>query len=257
MSTLWHRVNLRDYHGQVFMNTPKLYKKIVTCLERAGRNSPYESDANEPDTRYRGYGVRAPEMKGLLAGFRNELKALLPSDSLELAIRLVESGFGEQKTVALFLFEKMVDYFEPENFELLDHIFRNLHGWSKIDAFTGLFLRQILLSHPEDSLNLVNQWNNDNDVWLRRASVVLFTRKVASSGQFTDNALRYCDHLKFDTEDLVQTGVGWCLKDLRQCDKARILPYIVDLRKQNVSSTITLYALRGVKGKERERILKL
>ena len=238
------------------MSTSKLYKKIVTCLELAGQKSPYLSDANEPDSRYRGYGVRAPEMNGLIAGFRNEFKALPPSDSLELAIRLVESGYGEQKSVALFLFEKMVDYFEPDNFELLDHIFRNLHGWSKIDAFTGLFLRQILLSHPEDCLHLVNQWNNDRDIWLRRASVVLFTRKVASSGRFTDTALRYCDHLKFDSEDLVLKGVGWCLKDLRQCDKARVLPYIVDLRKQNVSSTITLYALRGVQGKERKRILK-
>lgn len=238
------------------MNPSALYNEVITSLEAAGNRSPYVSDANEPDPRYRGYGVRSPEMKKLISGFQNEFISMPAASKLRLATRFLDSGYGEQKTVALHLFNQIADYFEPDKFELLDHIFRNLHGWSKIDAYTGSLLRTILFSYPDECLQLVSQWNKDKDRWLRRASVVLFTRKVASSGQFTSVALKYCDHIKHDSEDLVLKGVGWCLKDLMQCDKERVLPYIIELRKQSVSSTITLYALKGVKGKEREKILK-
>ena len=99
------------------------------------------------------------------------------------------------------------------------------------------------------------QWNSDDELWLRRASVVLFTRKVARSGLHTSTALEFCENLKHDPEDMVQKGVGWCLKDLMHTDKKRVLDYVIGLRRQKVSSTITLYSLRGIKGKERESVL--
>ena len=90
---------------------------------------------------------------------------------------------------------------------------------------------------------------------MRRASVVLFTRKVARSGKYNDVALAHCDNLKHDPEDMVRKGVGWSLKDLMRSDKKRVLDYVVSLRQQGVSSVITLYALRDIKGAERGTIL--
>jgi len=238
------------------MDKSKLYKLVVTSLEEAGHQSPYVSDANEPDTRYRAYGIPAPQMKKLISKYRNEFNSLPNDNKLKLATQFLDSGYGEQKTIALYLFDQISDYFEPDNFDLLDHIFRNLHGWSKIDAYTGSLLRSVLVSHPDECLNLVSQWNTDKDLWLRRASVVLFTRKVAASGHFTKTALHHCVHLKHDPEDLVLKGVGWCLKDLLKYNKKLVLPYIVEFRKQNVSSTVTLYALKNVQSSERQKILR-
>ncbi len=55
----------------------------------------------------------------------------------------------------------------------------------------------------------------------------------------------------------LRKGVGWALKDNMRFDKRRVLDYIRDLRRKGVSSTITLYAIRDLKGKEREEILKM
>ena len=91
---------------------------------------------------------------------------------------------------------------------------------------------------------------------MRRASVVLFTRKVARSGKYNDVALAQCENLKHDPEDMVRKGVGWSLKDLMRSDKKRVLEYVMSLREQGVSSVITLYALRDIKGEERARIVR-
>jgi 3-methyladenine DNA glycosylase AlkD len=130
-----------------------------------------------------------------------------------------------------------------------------LHGWSKIDAYTGSLLRQVLFKYPDEFTKLVAQWNLDADLWLRRASVVLFTRKVASSGQFNDVALKFCENLVYDQEDLVLKGVGWSLKDMMRNDKERIIEYVIDLRARGVSSVVTLYAIKDLEGDERARVL--
>lgn len=234
-----------------------LYRRIVGELESAGLGSPYAADANEPDTRYRGYGVRKPAMDALIRRHRNEIATLTTAQKLAFARRLIKSGFGEQKTVALFVLEQIADYFTPDRFSELDSLIRGLHGWSKIDAYTGSLLRDVLARHPHAFLELLDSWNRDSDPWLRRASVVIFTRKVAASGRYHAVALAHCDRLKHAEEDLVRKGVGWALKDLMRADKQRVLDYVVELRNQNVSSVITLYAMKELPAGERRRILAL
>jgi 3-methyladenine DNA glycosylase AlkD len=85
--------------------------------------------------------------------------------------------------------------------------------------------------------------------------VVTFTRKVGESGEFTDEALALCDKLIWDPEDLVQKGVGWALKDSMRSAHDRVVAYVKDLRRMGVPSTITLYAIRDLKGEEREGVL--
>ena len=174
------------------MRDRDLYIEIVTRLEKAGEGTPYAADANEPDPRYLGYGVRAPEMKKLISKIRPRLSSMAVEEKAELATQLIESGYGEQKTVALHLLDQIVDYFSPERFDIVDRLIRQLHGWSKIDAYTGSFLRSILDAYPHELLEVVRQWNSDDELWLRRASVVLFTRKVASWGTHTTTALELC-----------------------------------------------------------------
>ena len=91
----------------------------------------------------------------------------------------------------------------------------------------------------------------------RRASVVTFTRKTAESGKYVDITLEFCDNLIWDGEDLVRKGVGWALKDTMRADKQRVLEYVKNLRRKGVSSAITLYAIRDLKGQEREEVLSI
>ncbi len=232
-----------------------LYDSIVADLEIAGLESRYRADANEPDPRYKSYGVRADGKKRIIRARRSAIRSLQIQEQLELSKKLIESEYGEQQSVALFILEPFAEYFSPDRFDELDKYVRCLHGWSKIDSYTGSLLRDVLFQCPDEFTNLVRLWNQDEDLWLRRASVVLFTRKVAKTGQFNDIALELCDRLVYDPELLVQKGVGWSLKDLMRNDKEGIIDYVIELRARDVSSIITLYAIRDLKGEERAAIL--
>jgi hypothetical protein len=46
------------------------------------------------------------------------------------------------------------------------------------------------------------------------------------------------------------------LKDVMRGDKKRVLEYVKGLRRKGVAAVITLYAIRDLKGKERNAVLK-
>ena len=235
----------------------RIYNLIVDDLELAGAKSAYVADANEPDVRYKSYGVRAKGKNEIIAKYKKAILDLSQDQQIKLATKLIKSRYGEQQSVALFILEKNANYFSPVNFDQLNILIRCLHGWSKVDSFTGTFLRDILFNYPDRFIQLVREWNKDDDIWLKRTSTVLFTRKVAKSGKFTSIALEMCDHLIFDKEPLVLKGVGWALKDLLKIDNVLILEYLKDLRKKGVSSMLTLYAIKNLKGQERDDILSI
>jgi len=194
-------------------------------------------------------------MKRFLASLNPQISALNAEGKIDLAKRLIASGYGEQKAVAIALLEKVPECFPQDRFRLLEDLISGLHGWGKIDSVTKLFLPSILRRHTQETIELLERRNVGNDRWLRRASVVLFTRKVAKSGRYKDIACRFCHALIHDKEHLVQTGVGWCLRDLMRWHKGEILPYVVELRRVGVSSKITLYALRDIRGEEHKAVL--
>ncbi len=243
------------YNYQPMDETTALYNSIVADIETAGCNSHYQADANESDPRYKSYGVRAAGRKQIIRTHKDAVRNLQFNQQLALAEKFLYSEYGEQQSFALFILEPFASYFSPDKFDQLNKYIRYLHGWSKIDSYTGTLLRDVLFQYPDQFIDLVRSWNQDEDIWLRRASVVLFTRKVAESGEFNDVALELCENLVFDQELLVQKGVGWSLKDLMRSDKARIVDYVIDLRSRGVSSVITLHAIKDLKGDERRAIL--
>jgi len=47
------------------------------------------------------------------------------------------------------------------------------------------------------------------------------------------------------------------LKDTMRADRERVLEYVKSLKRKGVSSTITLYTIRDLKGEEREAVLSI
>jgi 3-methyladenine DNA glycosylase AlkD len=221
-----------------------LQQSIAEQLAEAGRGSGYLADANEQDPRYRSYGARAAAKSRVIKAHRAAIDELANDQKLDLAKRLIESHYGEQQSVAMYVLEQMPGYFHPANLGIVDEFIRHMHGWSKVDSFTGGLLADLLFRYPKPVIALADEWNEDPDLWLRRASVALFTRKVAASRRFTDIAAELCDNLAFDPELMVQKAVAWSLKDLMRSDRQRMGPVLERLRSAGAPRIITRGALR-------------
>lgn len=153
--------------------------------------------------------------------------------------------------------QNKLGYLDERSLPFLNRYLDTFCSWSTTDDFCINVLQPILLKYPRETLRLLQKWNQSKNMWKRRASVVAFVRKVGESGKFTNEAMKLCENLIWDKEDLVQKGVGWCLKDVMWGDKKRVIQYVRRLRTLGASSTITLYAIRDLRRADRDSILSV
>ncbi len=235
-----------------------LRREVVAALEAASMQRPPE--ARQPDDKneaFISYGLSTPMVHRILRQFRQPFKELSLAQRLALAGGFFKSGSGAQASAAILLLSLSTREMKPEHLEMLDRFLDDFHSWGTTDDFCINVLQSLLHRHPLPVLALLEKWTHAENRWKRRASVVAFTRKVGASGRFTAECLRLCENLVWDRDDLVQKGVGWALKDNLRGDKARVLPYVKELRRRGVPATITLYAIRDLKGDERREVLMI
>lgn len=204
---------------------------------------------------YRELGLSVPEYRSAMKPFHAPIRALTLGRRLDLAALLLGAHVGELGHAGIFALAQCAGELEPRQFRRLDRALDDFRGWSHVDDFCGYVMPAVLERHRRETVALFGRWSRSPNLWKRRASVVTFVRKVAATGAHVDDVLRLCDRLVDDPEDLVRKGVGWALKDNLRAEPERVIAYVKDLRRRGVSATITLYAIRDLRGPLRREVL--
>ena len=206
---------------------------------------------------YLSYGLTASKFRKLLKEYRSRFLGLSLQERMDLASCLLQEHIGELGHVGLHILTLSVKDIGPKHFLYLDSLPEHFRSWSHVDHIALGVIQPLLQQFRKETLELLEEWSRSPIRWKRRACIVTFTRKAAKSGEFTEEVIRLCENLIWDEEDIVQKGVGWALKDNLRSEPERILPYIKDLRRRGVPSTITLYAIRDLKGTKRQEVLEV
>ena len=235
----------------------KLFAELIDFIEGMVDPRKVEHDKRwhkEPNI---SYGFSSSDYVKVYKKFNPHFYDLSLEERIELARRLIGSENSTVTHIGIHLLRISKDELTQIHFNVFDECLDNVTEWGNTDLFCSEVLQPMMERMPEPVIELLRKWNQSENKWMRRASVVTFTRRTAKSGKYIEVALELCNNLIWDKEDLVRKGVGWALKDNKRFDKRRVLEYVKDLRRKGVSSTITLYAIRDLKGKEREEVLKM
>ncbi len=240
-----------------------VHREIVGALERAaGGRSKVARVTGHPEP-IESYGLTAAGMRTVFVGEVPQVAALNLNERLALAKLLLKSHVEEQGHMALGVLRMSAGELTPKQFPALDKLLDDFTSWHMVDDFASgkAGLTAVLLNrYPKETLRLHERWAASPNMWKRRTSVVTFTRKTASEGRYVDETLRFCEALMRDPEDLVKKAVGWALKDTIRAGpgaKRRVIALVKRMRRAGIPSTITLYAIRDLKGAEREAILSI
>jgi len=235
-------------------------EKLIVDLHQAiknttGRHHPVPDRQFHKHDEYLSYGLKASEFRKIMKEFRPQILKLSFQERMSLADRFLQEHIGETGHVGLYILTLSEKDLGPKHFAYLDGLPEHFRSWSHVDHLSLGVMQPLLWQYRKETLGLLEEWSCSPIRWKRRASVVTFVRKIAESGKFTEEVIHLCENLIWDEEDIVQKGVGWALKDNLRSAPDHILPYIKDLRQRGVSSTITLYAIRDLKGAKRQEVL--
>ena len=236
--------------------------EIKTDLHQAikditGRHDALADRKFHKHDEYLSYGLTASDFRKLMKEFSSRFLELSLQERLDLASRLLREHIGELGHVGLYILTLSVKDLDPRHFVYLDGLPEHFRSWSHVDHLSLGVIQPLLWQFRKETLELLEEWSRSPIRWKRRACIVTFTRKGAKSGEFTEKVIHLCEKLVWDEEDIVQKGVGWALKDNLRSAPDRILPYIKDLRRKGVPSTIMLYAIRDLKGAKRQEVLEV
>lgn len=241
----------------------KLHRRISAALGAAAGRPAASGAAHAQSEPITFYGVPKTAWRQLYEQWRQPFSELRIEDRLALARLLLRSHIEEEGHVALAALRAGIADLTPRTFDELDRLLDDFSSWSMTDDFASgkpSITWRLLQRYRKETLAVLARWNRSPNRWKRRASVITFTRAVAANGEFVDVTLRFCKTLRHDPDDLVRKAVGWALKDTMRAGpraKRRVVALVKEMRRAGISSTITLYAIRDLKGAEREAILRV
>jgi 3-methyladenine DNA glycosylase AlkD len=105
--------------------------------------------------------------------------------------------------------------------------------WGLCDALAKIYTN-ILVVLPDEVYGQLKKWNNDDNLWKRRQSVVslLYYSRTKKKHPSFEKIIKLVNPLLGDREYYVQKGVGWTLRELYNVYPGKALLYF----KKNIKA---------------------
>ncbi len=175
------------------------------------------------------HGWRAADLRRTARAFRKDI--LLEHD-FEFLLRVSNDLFSgmilEEKIFAVLLLENLDAQFTNREFRMFERWLDRISSWADHDALVHYLIAPMLVSEPARSKRVFS-WAKSRDRWHRRAACVALI-KGARKKLFFPEIVRLSNFLLEDTDDMVQKGLGWLLRETAKCDAKRAVPYLMKIR---------------------------
>jgi 3-methyladenine DNA glycosylase AlkD len=187
------------------------------------------------------HGVRTPFVRAISADAFKVLEGAEKKDIWTLCDRLLESGYGEERTIAFDWAWRLRRKLEPSDFKRFERwLAGHCADWAGVDDLSCHALGYLLNEFPE-LLPRLKKWTRSPRWHLRRASAVALMYSVRRKSQL-DLALKTADALMMDEHDLVRKGYGWLLKETTRHYSKIVFEYVL-MNKARMPRTALRYAI--------------
>jgi 3-methyladenine DNA glycosylase AlkD len=147
---------------------------------------------------------------------------------VDVADRLFSGSVLEEKVAGIFLLENLEAQFGDREFQLFETWISRISSWADHDGLVHYLISPMVAAKPA-RVKAVFRWAKSKDRWHRRAACVALIRG-ARAKQFFPEIVRLSDSLLADSDDMVQKGLGWLLRETAKFDAKRTVPYLMEIR---------------------------
>jgi 3-methyladenine DNA glycosylase AlkD len=171
------------------------------------------------------YGVKTDVVGKIAKKYWQIVKTFDKKTIFNLCEELYRSDYTEEAFVVAFWLPNYIDNLEPNDLVLFKiWIEKYINNWAKCDGFCNHTIGDLIQKYPE-ILSEVKSWAKSKNRWLKRAAAVSLI-VPAKKGLFLKDALDISDTLLTDTDDMVQKGYGWLLKEESRLHQKEVFDYV-------------------------------
>ena len=177
-----------------------------------------------------GYGVKTPVVTALAKKYWKEVKDREKEEIFALCEELYRPGKLEESFIVSTWAYALSDRFEKKDLAVFRRwIDTCITNWASCDGFCNHAMGEFFGRYPECTGELTI-WATSNNRWVRRAAAVSLIVPV-KHGKFLPEALGIAGLLLTDSDDMVQKGYGWLLKEASREHPREVFDFVVQSKK--------------------------
>ncbi|KAF5087446.1 DNA alkylation repair enzyme [anaerobic digester metagenome] len=187
------------------------------------------------------YGMKTATAVSIAKRYWKEVKAREKEEIFALCEELYSSGMMEEAFVVSKWAQHLADRCEPGDIAVFRHWIENyITNWATCDGLCNHAVGDFIVHYPE-GIEELKRWTQSENRWMRRAAAVSLI-VPAKRGEFLAEAIEIADLLLTDTDDQVQKGYGWLLKEASRKHTGEVFSYVM-ANKRIMPRTALRYAI--------------
>jgi 3-methyladenine DNA glycosylase AlkD len=199
------------------------------------------------------YGTPVPVVRAAITAFRRRRPALTRSESTGLTSALWEAPVHERRLAAVEVLIAYLPVLESDDVELVERLLREAHTWALVDPLAGDLAGRLVERSPELGA-VLDRWVADDDLWIRRASLLALLRPLRAGGGDFDRFGRYADRLLEEREFFIRKAIGWVLRDTAKRRPDLVFDWILP-RAGRASGVTVREAVKPLSAAQRAAVL--
>ena len=157
---------------------------------------------------------------------------ILREHDFDFLVRVADELFSgtvlEEKVAGVFLLENLDAQFGDAEFRRFEMWLDRVSSWADHDGLVHYLIAPIVAAKPA-RVKTIFRWARSKDRWHRRAACVALIRG-AREKMFFPEIVKLSELLLGDSDDMVQKGLGWLLRETAKFDARRTVPYLMKIR---------------------------
>lgn len=200
------------------------------------------------------YGTRTAAVITLAKKYWKEVRDRPKPEVFALCEELYRSGYMEESFIVSEWAHSLSGKYERDDLNVFRHwIDTYITNWASCDGFCNHTLGDFVELYP-DSVKELKRWTQSENRWMRRAAAVSLI-VPAKHGKFLLESMEIADLLLTDTDDMVQKGYGWLLKEASRKHSGEIFDYVMKNKRQ-MPRTALRYAIELLPHEMRTEAMK-
>ncbi len=187
------------------------------------------------------YGVKTAIVSRIAQRHFRDVERLSKDEIFSLCEELLKSDYMEEAFIACDWAYSLHEEYGPGDFTLFERwVGMYVNNWAKCDTLCNHTIESLVEKYPRHIADL-KRWAKSENRWFRRAAAVTLIIP-AKQGKFLADIFDIADILLEDTDDLVQKGYGWLLKEASKQHRKEVFEYVMR-NKADMPRTALRYAI--------------
>ena len=210
--------------------TPRYIADHIRRVLKDGGSAPHAEGVQwffKEEIKSRGWYTA--ELRKVAVRFRRSILREMGQDFLvSVADDLFSGDVLEEKAFAVFLLQTLTANLGDPAFKLFESWLDRISNWADHDGLVHYLIAPMIVAKPKRAA-AVFRWAQSRDRWHRRAACVALIQGTRKK-MFFSEITRLADTLLSDSDDMVQKGLGWLLRETAKFDARRTITYLMKIR---------------------------